>query len=292
MPAVKEAVVAGVRRAPLPLAVPLVRRRIRRAHADPDAMAVARRQMEFVVGAALPDADLDDLAGRYLEQMVWRRELRWHPRAVTRQQVTGIENLTRVRGEHGGLILCFLHHGRFDGLFASLKAAGAPPLTTVVAPILVDPDDAYLKAHRRLIDLGSTAAPSTAGFQGLRDLVLAGHTLTIAVDMPGSTRVRFLGRDLLGASGAARIAHDTGTPLVLVLPTTTDGLSQRITLSEPLLPQDHADPVSLLQAALDRFEPSVLAWPEAYEWPRAKFTQLDEQGNPVVLQRDPGEPTH
>ena len=291
-PPVKEAVVSAVRRAPLPLAAPLVRRRIRRAHANADAMAVARRQMEFVVAAARPDADLDDLARRYLEQMIWRRELRFHPRALTRQQVTGVENLTRVRGEHGGLILCFLHHGRFDGLFASLKNAGAPPLTTVAAPILFDPDEAYLKAHRRLIDLGSTTVPSTIGFQGLRQLVLEGRTLTIAVDMPGSTRVRFLGRDLLGASGAARIAHDTGTPLVLVQPTTTDGLSQTITLSEPLLPQAYPDPVSLLQAALDQLEPYVLAWPEAYEWPRAKFTQLGADGNPIAFQRDPGEPTH
>jgi lauroyl/myristoyl acyltransferase len=292
MTSLKQAAVGVVRRAPLPLATPLVRRRIRRAHADPQQLAVARRQMEFLVGAARPDADLDDLARRHLEQMIWRRELRFHPSTLVRQEVSGIENLTRVRGEQGGLMLCFLHHGRFDGLFASLKAAGGPPLTTVVAPILVDPQEPYLAAHRRLIDLGSTVVPSTVGFAGLRDLVLEGRTLAIALDMPGSARVRFVGRDLRSASGAARIAHDTGTPLVLALPTTTDGLAQRLTLSEPLLPADHPDAESLLQAAFDRFEPSVLAWPEAYEWPRPKFTQLDAEGNPVALVRDPGEPEH
>jgi lauroyl/myristoyl acyltransferase len=290
---IKELVVAGLRQAPLPLAAPLVRRRVRRAQADPVARGVARRQMEFLLGAARPDADLDAVALRHLEYAVWRRELRWHPEVITHQPVTGIEHLTQVRGEHGGLILCFLHHGRFDGAFGALKRAGAPPLTAVGHQILFDSEKpAHIAAHLRVVEMGTTTVPATLGYAGLRDLVLEGHTLTIAVDVPGSTRVRFVDRDLRCASGAARIAHETGTPVVLVLAHQTQGVEQRLEVTEPLLPGDHPDAPALLQAMLDRFEPAVLAWPEAYDWPRPKFVQLDADGEPTTYERDPGEPDH
>ncbi|GAB3248913.1 LpxL/LpxP family acyltransferase [Nocardioides dilutus] len=291
--AVKRLAVAGLRRTPLALSTPVVRRRVRRAQADPVARDVARRQMEFLLGASRPEADLDAAALRHLEYAVWRRELRWHPKVITRQPVTGIEHLTRVRGADGGLILCFLHHGRFDGAFGALKRAGAPPITTVGHQMLFDSDKpAYLAAHLRVVEKGSTMVPATLGYDGLRDLVLEGHTLAIAVDLPGSTRVRFLGRDLRCASGAARIAFETDTPVVLVLARQTDGVNQRLQLTEPLIPGEHGNAVALLQSMLDRFEPAVLDWPEAYDWPRPKFVQLDADGQPVSYERDPGEPDH
>ena len=288
---IKGLAVTGLRRTPLPLVAPLVRRRVRRAQADQVAVGVARRQMEFLLSASRPDADLDAFALRHLEQVIWRRELRWRPRVITRQRVSGVEHLTRLRGPSDGLVVCFLHHGRYEGVFAALKAAGGPPVTTVGHPMMFDPAiPDYLAANLRLGRMGSTPVPVTLGYTGLRDLVLDGQTLGIAVDLPGSTRVRFAGRDLRCASGAARIAHETGTPIVLVLPRTTDGINQELTVTEPLLPQDHPDAESLLQAVLDGFEPSVLAWPEAYDWPKKKFTLLDTDGNPVPHVREPGEP--
>ena len=288
---VKRRALAALRRAPLALSMPLVRRRIRKAKADQVAVGVARRQMEFLLAETRPDADLDAVALRHLEQVVWRRELRWRPPVITKQAVTGVEHLTAVRGEHGGLVVCFLHHGRYEGVFAALKNAGGPPVTTVGHPMMFDPAiPDYLAANLRLGKMGSTPVPVTLGYAGLRDLVLDGHTLGIAVDLPGSTRVRFVGRDLRCASGAARIAHETGTPVVLVLPRTTDGVAQELTVTEPLLPKDFHDAEALLQAILDGFEPSVLDWPEAYDWPKTKFTLLDADGNPVPHVREPGEP--
>lgn len=291
MSGVKPAVTKVLRRLPLPLVAPVVRRRVRRLQAHDVSMAVARRQMEFLLEHTRPDADIDEVARRHLEQVVWRRELRWRPGVITQQRVHGIEHLTRVRGEHGGLVLCFLHHGQFEGAFPAVKLAGGPPITTVGHPLMFDPAiPDHLKANLRLGKMGSTPVPVTIGYAGLRDLVLDGHTLGIAVDLPGSTRVRFVGRELMGASGAARIAYETGSPVVLLTAHPTDGLIQEVRLSEPLLPADHDSAESLLQAILDGFEPSVLAWPEAYDWPKAKFTLLDDDGNPVPHVREPGEP--
>ena len=46
---VKRRALAALRRAPLALSMPLVRRRIRKAKADQVAVGVARRQMEFLL---------------------------------------------------------------------------------------------------------------------------------------------------------------------------------------------------------------------------------------------------
>jgi lauroyl/myristoyl acyltransferase len=287
----KEQVVSGLRRAPLPVAAPFVRRRVRRALADPVALEVAHRQMDFLLGVRRPDVDLDAVAMRHVEQVVWRRELRWRTDFMTSQRVTGAEHLVDGREGGKGLILCFLHHGRFEGIFGSLARAGGPHISAVGHPSLFDPAmPAHTAAHRRLVEKGSTLVPASLGYEGLRDLVANGDVLGIALDLPGSTRARFVGRDVRCASGAARIACDTGAAVVLALPRRIDDLQQDLVVSEPLSPADHQDPLSLLQAILDGFEESVLDWPEAYDWPKQKFVILDDEGNPVPHVREPGEP--
>lgn len=289
----KAAATRYLRRLPLPLVRPVIQRRVRRAQGNDVTRGIARRQMEFLLGRSRPDVDLDAVAERYLEQWVWRRELRWRPDAATRQRVFGVENLTRARGTSGGLMLCFVHHGLYEGAFRPMVEAGAPPFTSVVHPSLVAPTVAeHAAAQLRLIHTGTAVVPADVGYAGLRAVVEDGTTLAIAVDLPGSTRVRFVGRDLLGASGGARIAFETGTPVVLMTahPPTEHGFIQDVHLSEPLMPADHATAEDLLQAILDGLEPSVLAWPEAYDWPRPKFTVLDDQGEPVKHVPEPGEP--
>lgn len=287
----KHLIVTALRHAPLSVAAPVVRRRVRRMQDDPAAMAVARRQMEFLLGVTQPGLDLDMVARRHLERMVWRGELRWRPELITSQPVTGIEHLSESRGAHGGLVLAFMHHGHFDGAFASLVKAGAPTLTTVGHPLLFDADaPPHLRQHMALVRSGSSPVDVSMGYSGLRDLVLAGHTLTIAVDQPGSTPITFAGRSLLGTSGAARIAFETKSPLVLLTAHPGAGLTPRLELSEPLLPWQFDTVEDLLAAMLAGFAPSIQAWPEAADWPRAKWTHLDLDGNPLPVVREPGQP--
>ena len=85
---------------------------------------------------------------------------------------------------------------------------------------------------------------------------------------------------------------ETGAPVILALAHPDGVVRQRLELSEPLLPGDYADTTSLVQAILDGFEPTVLARPYAYEWPRPKFKHYDAEGNEVTYERDPGEPRH
>jgi lauroyl/myristoyl acyltransferase len=288
---IKDLVIAAARRAPLPLTAPLVRRRVRRAQADPGLAAVARRQMEFVLGAARPDADLDAVATKHLADMMWRRELRWRPRTITRQHVTGIENVKAPREPGQGLLIAFLHHGRYDGIFGAMAAAGSERLFVAAGAGMFEPDTPpHLLALGRAVERGATMMSTTVGYAGYRDVLLDGRAFAIAVDLPGSSHVRFLGRQLRAASGVARLSKETGAPVVVASASPHARATQELTLSKPLSPDSHPDAASLLQAIFDELEPSVLAWPEAYEWPRAHFFELDADGVPLVHEPDPGEP--
>jgi lauroyl/myristoyl acyltransferase len=287
------AVKNAVRRAPLSWSKPLLERKVRAAQADPVMLRTARNQMEFVLGESRPDADLDAAALAHVEEMVWRAELRFRPEFLVDQPVTGIDKLHEHRGEHGGLLIAGLHHGRYDGMCGAMKRAGAPPLHVAANPEMFDENASpTVRAHAKVVQMGATLAPVSAGFRGMQALVEGGATLIWAFDMPGSTRVKFLGRELGVSSSMARLALNTDTPIVVGVPRRGPGFTQNLVLQDPILPSDHADAQSLLQAVLDALEPSVLDWPEGYVWPRPKFNRFDENGEKIVWERDPGEPVY
>src|SRR5690349_12420071 len=88
-------------------AVPVVHRlRLRQDLRTPRVLEQARGHMEFLTGVARPDADLDELAERYLACTRWRIETRWHPeRFLPAPPVEGAEHLEAARD---GAILNFL----------------------------------------------------------------------------------------------------------------------------------------------------------------------------------------
>lgn len=227
-------------------------------------------QMRFLLERTERAPEVPDLARAYAEQMMLRMYLRWHPRAITRQRVVGIEWLTTRRDPERGVILSFMHHHRYDGLFGSLARLGAWS-HTVTAPDLLGPDaDVQFVQHMRVVARGSTVVPSNTGTDGLVALIGPGVNLAIASDFPGRTPVTFLGRKVLGSFGAARIAAMTDTPVVLVR-TLRDDAGPYLQVEPPLEPADFSDPGVLLDEILRRHGEAVLAWPEAFESPTARF---------------------
>ena len=99
--------------------------------------------------------------------------------------------------------------------------------------------------------------------------------VAVATDVPGRTPVEFLGRRLVGSSGAVRAAYEAGTP-VLSASMHRDGDGRPFyRLSEPLRPAEFDSTEALLQELLRRQEAAVLAWPEAYYDPLTKW-RLEE----------------
>lgn len=259
---------------PAPL-VPLVyRMRLSRDLRTPRVLAQAREHMEFLVGAARPDADVDALARGYLAWTRWRIETRWHIYRWHRPvPVEGVEHLAAGRD---GAVVNFLHHGAFERLGMSLAQHGHH-IHMMMAPwFFEEPVAPFLVQHRLITQEGCAEVFSSAeGSDGVRRRLESGGLVALATDMPGSTPVRFVGRELRGTFGAARLARETGRPVLVV--TGRRGADGRpaMRVHEPLWPGDFSDAHALLDAMLRLHEPAVLAWPESYEEPRSKWGAVD-----------------
>ncbi|HEY0952368.1 hypothetical protein [Nocardioides sp.] len=256
----------------LPLVVAL---RTRLAWSRASVREDARAQMRFLLEHTRPDADLDaDLeraARAYVRYQVRRAELRWHPRLITRLRVEGIEHLSGARDRGHGVLLNFMHHGHYDGAFPSFARHGVR-CQMVVYPYMLEPDaPLWLQQHVALACIGGGRPVSAAvGSDGMLDLLRAGEVVAIASDVPGRTPLRFVGRDVLGSFGAARLATDAGAPVV-VMTSEEDDRGAFIRLHPPLEPADFASPRELLEAMLAIHESVQVRWPEATDLPLSRW---------------------
>jgi len=256
----------------------LVRRRVDRLWADPVYRAEQEAEMRFLLEHTSRAGEVADLARGYCEHAMLRSYLRWHPRAITRQPVSGVAWLTSGRDTTRPVVLSFLHHARYDGLFASLARHGAD-LDILTLPDALEPDaPAQIRQHVRVVRRGGRMVPTTGGTAAIVGAMRPGSVWAIASDVPGRTPVEFLGRKVLGSFGAARIAFLTDSPVVLVTSHRADpgldpGLSaaSRLQVHAPLEPRDFAGPAELLAEILRRHGEAVLAWPEALDNPRARW---------------------
>ena len=262
-------------RALLPVgAVPsVVRRRADKMWADPDVRSRAERQMTHLLEFTERAPEIPELSRAYVEQTVLRAYLRWKVGFITNQEVRGIERLTTERDPARPVVLNFMHHARYDGMFGSVINAGAP-LEMVMSPLVMGPKPPVEIRHHAKLMGRATPHPSSIGTAAIIDLMRPGVTMAIASDVPSRTPVRFLGREVMGSAGAARIATTTDSPVV-VITAHREGGRHHLQLHEPLEPSSFTDPLDLLDAVLRIHEEAVLAWPEALEVPTARFAPLD-----------------
>jgi lauroyl/myristoyl acyltransferase len=265
--------VEALRRAtPTALLPAVVRLRFLLAWARPGVRADARAQMSFLLEVARPEADLDAAARAYVRRMIWRAEARWHPELLTRQRIVGFEHLAAAHDLGRGVIINYMHHGAYEGLSPSLSRLGIRSHMLGFDHIFGDDAPGWLKQNLRVSTSGGNTTVSVAvGSQGIADLLTQGLVVTLASDVPGRTPVRFAGRDLLGSFGAARIAHSTGSPVVVATSEVDDNGRPFIRIHEALMPSDFASPKELLEQMLALHEPVILAWPEAVDIPLLRF---------------------
>jgi lauroyl/myristoyl acyltransferase len=267
-----ELVAARVRaRVPNALVPALVAARSRLAWARPAARADAVAQMRFLLEHTRPEADVEAVARAYVRYQARRGELRWHPELLTHLRVDGIGYLLGARSSGRGVLLNFVHHGYYDGAFPSIARLGAPA-HMVVYPYMLEPDaPLWLQQHVRIGTAnGGTAVSNAVGADGLLDLLRRGQVLAIASDVPGRTPLKFVGREVLGSFGAARLAAEAGSPVV-VMTSEEDEQGPVIRLHEPLDPAEFDTPQSLLAAMLAIHEDVVLRWPEATDLPLSRW---------------------
>jgi lauroyl/myristoyl acyltransferase len=256
----------------------LVERRLDQLWENDEFRSAQEAEMQFLVGESERAAEVPQLARAYTEQMMIRAHMRWHPRAITRQRVKGIEWLTSRRDPSRSVILSFTHHHRYDGMFGSVVHAGAPPLSIVITEAIARPEAGIAFAqHLRVAARGGTFVNAESGTKELADLLSSPSTiLALAPDFPGRTPVTFLGRKVLAPFGTARLAELTNSPVVLVT-ARRDAEGPYLQLHEPLEPKEYADPGALLEEILRLHGEAILDWPEALESPRARFGEIVEE---------------
>ena len=228
-------------------------------------LAVARREMEHLVGGYDPGADLDDLARRYVAFGMRRGEYRWHPDLVADQEIVGLEHLEKAYAEGRGVVVTFVHHAHFEGAFLALHRRGFE-LDGIVHPLMIAGGGGnFMRQHTYICSLGATLHSTEIGSAGIADLLRAGRIVCLAVDVAGRTPVTFLGRQRRGSFGAARIAADTDSPVV-VMAYEKRGDGILIRLHEPLEPRDFTSPAEL----------AVRGFPEAYDQPIKRWGTLED----------------
>lgn len=263
----------GRPRLPLRLTGPIVRRRIKRALADPTVMKAAHWHMEHLLGASGRADEIDEMCRRFVEHWTTVDELKWHPRAVARQRVEGAEHLAAAHALGKGVLLSFVHHAHYNGIFASAgRAAGVSVEVMAAMPKAPGPN---LIQHFRVVGMGGGLLPATVGTAGLIDELKQGNVVAAAIDVPGGGRSTFAGRDVKCSSGPARAAFTAGSPVVL-LTSHRDGGSSYIQLHEPLMPEDFGSVEELLEHLVRVHEGPVMAWAEAAYIPAVCWRPVED----------------
>jgi lauroyl/myristoyl acyltransferase len=251
----------------------LARRRVDSLWQDEEFRSAQEAEMRFLLEHTDRAPEIPQIARGYTEFALLRGYRRWHPGHLSRQPVEGAEWLTTKRDPERGVLLSFVHHAQYEGLFPSLARQGAP-IHVVVAPEAFDPaSPVQLRQHFKVAGMmpSTTLVPASIGTAGMVDLLEKKGIVAIASDVAGRTPVRFLGRDLRGSFGAARMATQTDSPVVLVTSHRGDDGLPRLRVHEPIEPRTFADPADLLAEIIRRHEPAILAWPEAFDSPYSRL---------------------
>ena len=133
-----------------------------------------------------------------------------------------------------------------------------------------------MRQQRRLVARGGTVYPSAIGTESIVAMMQPDKVVVIATDVPGRTPMTFLGREVIGSFGSARIAAMTSSPVIVVTSRRDAAGSLYLQVEEPLDPLDFAGPRELLDEILRIHGEAVLAWPEALDVPTARWNHPEE----------------
>lgn len=261
-------------RLPWPLAQRALQRRITRAHLSPAHLAVADEQMSYLLGnVATPEA-IENAKRRYVEFALEEAELRWHPRHAVEQRVDGIEHLRAAEALGRGVVVSFVHHGYYAGMFGAFKNAGIDHVTVVRAGALGWNAGPGQRQNFLVFKRGGPLIDVREGTEGFIKRLARGEVVMIATDIPGSSIVSFAGRKVKCSSGAVWAARAANTPIVTVDSYQTDD-GHVVRFSPALMPEDFDDPQDLLQQMVTAHEEAILQWPEAAFVPTLSWVSAD-----------------
>ena len=206
---------------PLGLAIRLAGARGRLEWALPGARRLALARAAGLAGPGTSRDEIRRLAREHLVELAIQTELSWHPRAARRMPLHGLEHLERARAGGRGAILATVHMGPMLNLAYAVAARGHPGY----ASGLITLEDSPLRGHAGrwwktqmmwVEEAGCRWVGRGDSYSLLRALLERGELCWLNWDIPGHSTVpvRLLGRTMEVGRGLARLALETGSPVV------------------------------------------------------------------------------
>jgi lauroyl/myristoyl acyltransferase len=180
--------------------------------------------------------------------------------------VEGLEHLHEARARsNGGLILATVHVGAILGLVHALAARGLKlylPGGEWGVPTVEGLRGRWIATQNRWVEeAGARWVPLGDSYPVLRALLERGEACLLAVDVPGDVEVELAGRRARVRSGIARLALETGSP---ILPIATLRVRWGMTgfIGEPIDPAGFDDPIELTRHLVATQAPQFFLEPE------------------------------
>jgi lauroyl/myristoyl acyltransferase len=236
----------------------------------PQRLADACAVMEAVVGGTHLEGDIPRLAQRYLESRARQWEYTWRNWELPRTPVDGLENLRTAEATGRGALISFTHYGPFTCWAPVPRLVGR--LLTPVGDWLIEKPrpgyEGYQLEHRRrvLCESGYALIQANGSAGPMLRALKNGETTILAMDLPGTTPTRYLGKTVEMTNGTARLATAAGS-LVVPGAIVPDGRRWRVQLLTPLDPRDFAKAGDLHQTLAGVHEKIIMRAPEHIESP-------------------------
>jgi lauroyl/myristoyl acyltransferase len=237
---------------------------------SPSRLAEARAVMQAVVGGTHLEGDIERLARRHVASAARQWELSWRFWELERTPVNGLERLRAAQATGRGVLISFTHYGPFTA-WAPVPRLVDRLLTPVGEWLVEKPRPGYngyqLEQRRRVLCRSGYALVLADG--SARPMMRAlknRETVILAMDLPGNTPTRFLGKTVELTNGTARLVAATDSIIVpgAIVPR---GRRWEIQFQEPLDPRDHSSTGELHQALATVHEEIIMQAPEHLESP-------------------------
>jgi lauroyl/myristoyl acyltransferase len=261
---------------------------------QPEKRAQALATMEAVLAGTTRAEELESLARRHVIEAEVVETMFWRPWRGSSIDGTSDARLRAALADERGVLISTAHLQPFIFVMGLVVERGGTPFS-VSAPWLFAKPEPGEWAQRLdrwwqgIIERRRERLVSSVGsFAVLRALLEQGETVYLFFDMPGSRETRFLGKPVMLSTGSARLAFETGAP---ILPTRTwrEGSRFHTEIGEPLDPRDYTSVEELHDALAAVHERWILMAPEALEDPR-RAGAWEESATPTSWTRPPAPP--
>jgi lauroyl/myristoyl acyltransferase len=240
---------------------------------NPASRQAAIRAMEAIVGATERASEVEQLAHRRMIEEEVQRTLFWQPWRTASIDPDSLERLQSALASGRGLIFSNCHMGPMHLHMSALGVRGVHTFA-VSAPWFFEPPShdywGRRLAHwwKRLEEQRKheRVVYSPGSIPVLCALLEAREHLLIYFDMPGGRSTPFLGKPVMLATGTARLAIQTGAPIV-PLRAKRVGASAWAEVGEALNPRAYNSAEELQDALAAAHGRWVLEQPETMEDP-------------------------